>query len=201
MTDKKTKSPNIRINKVYTRSGDAGNTRLIGGEERWKDNIRIEAFGTVDELNAEIGLCRELVKEIGNEKFLSLIRFLKSVQNELFNLGTRLATAEGYNSKNLPQLSDDAILKLESEIDTANESLSELTSFVLPGGSVINAQLHIARNVCRRAERRVVSLLKKENVDPKNIRYLNRLSDALFVWSRWVSKIIGNEENLWDPDQ
>ena len=201
MTDKKTKSPNIRINKVYTRSGDAGKTHLIGGEERWKDNIRVEAFGTVDELNAEIGLCRELVKEIGNEKFRSLIRFLKSVQNELFNLGTQLATDLGDDSKNLPQLSDDAILKLESEIDTANESLSELTSFVLPGGSVINAQLHIARNVCRRAERRVVSLLKKENVDPENIRYLNRLSDALFVWSRWVSKIIGDEENLWDPDQ
>ena len=201
MTDKKTKSPNIRINKVYTRSGDAGKTHLIGGEKRWKDNIRVEAFGTVDELNAEIGLCRELVKEIGNEKFRSLIRFLKSVQNELFNLGTQLATAEGDNSKNLPQLSDNAIMKLESEIDTANESLAELTSFVLPGGSVINAQLHIARNICRRAERRVVSLLKKENVDPENIRYLNRLSDALFVWSRWVSNIIGDKENLWDPNQ
>ena len=201
MTVKKTKSLNIRINKVYTRSGDAGKTHLIGGEERWKDNIRVEAFGTVDELNAEIGLCRELVKEIGNEKFRSLIRFLKSVQNELFNLGTQLATAKGGDSENLPRLSDDAILKLESEIDTANESLSELTSFVLPGGSVINAQLHIARNVCRRAERRVVSLLKKENVDPENIRYLNRLSDALFVWSRWVSNIIGDKENLWDPNQ
>ena len=201
MTDKKTKSPNIRINKVYTRSGDAGKTRLIGGEERWKDNIRVEAFGTVDELNTEIGLCRELVKEIGNEKFRSLIRFLKSVQNELFNLGTQLATAEGDNSKNLPQLSDNAILKLESEIDTANESLLELTSFVLPGGSVINAQFHIARNICRRAERRVISLSKKENVDSENIRYLNRLSDALFVWSRWVSNIIGDEENIWDPDQ
>ena len=201
MTDKKTKSPNIRINKVYTRSGDAGKTHLIGGEKRWKDNIRVEAFGTVDELNAEIGLCRELVKEIGNKKFRALIRFLKSVQNELFNLGTQLATDLGDGSKNLPQLSKDAILKLESEIDTANESLSELTSFVLPGGSVINAQLHIARNVCRRSERRVVSLSKKENVNPENIRYLNRLSDALFVWSRWVSKIIGDEENLWDPDQ
>ena len=191
----------IRINKVYTRTGDSGKTRLIGGKKLWKDNIRVEAFGTVDELNAEIGLCRELVKEIGNEKFRSLIRFLKSVQNELFNLGTQLATAEGHNSKNLPQLSDDAILKLESEIDAANESLSELTSFVLPGGSVINAQFHIARNICRRTERRVVSLSKEENVDSENIRYLNRLSDALFVWSRWVSKIIGDEENLWDPDQ
>jgi len=201
LTDKKTKLPKIRINKVYTRTGDAGKTRLIGGKERWKDNTRIEAYGTVDELNSEIGLCRELVKETGNEKFLLLTRLMKSVQNELFNLGTQLATDLGDDAKNLPQLSDDAILKLESEIDTANESLSELTSFVLPGGSVINAQLHIARNVCRRAERRVVSLLKKENVDPKNIRYLNRLSDALFVWSRWVSKIIGDEENLWDPDQ
>ena len=201
MTDKKTKSPNIRINKVYTRTGDTGKTRLIGGDERWKDNTRVEAYGTVDELNAEIGLCGELLKEQKDDQFSSLIRLLKSVQNELFNLGTQLAKTKGDDSENLPRLSDDAILKLESEIDTANESLLELTSFVLPGGSVINAQFHIARNVCRRAERRVVSLLKKENVDPENIRYLNRLSDALFVWSRWVSKIIGDEENLWDPNQ
>ena len=201
MTDKQSKLPNIRINKVYTRTGDTGKTRLIGGEEGWKDNARVEAYGTVDELNAEIGLCRELVKETGSEKFRLLIRLLKSIQNELFNLGTQLAMDERDDPKNLPQLSDDAILKLESEIDTANESLSELTSFVLPGGSVINAQFHIARNVCRRAERRVVSLSKKENIDSENIQYLNRLSDALFVWSRWVSDIIGDEENLWDPDQ
>ena len=201
MTDKKTKLPKIRINKVYTRTGDSGKTRLIGGKELWKDNARVEAYGTVDELNAAIGLCREFLKETGNEKFRSLIRLLKSVQNELFNLGTQLAMDEGHDSINLPQLSDDAILKLESEIDTANEPLLELTSFVLPGGSVINAQFHIARNVCRRAERRVVSLAKKENVDSDNIRYLNRLSDALFVWSRWVSKIIGDEENIWKPNQ
>ena len=199
MTDRKT--PNIRLNKIYTRSGDSGKTRLIGGKERWKDDDRVEAYGTVDELNAQIGLCRELIKETENKQFDLLIQTLKSVQNELYNLGTQLAVALGGDADNLPQLSDDAILKLESEIDTSNESLSELTSFVLPGGSVINAQLHIARNVCRRAERRVVSLLKKENVDPENIRYLNRLSDALFVWSRWVSKIIGDKENLWDPDQ
>ena len=201
MTDKKTKLPNIRINKVYTRTGDSGKTRLIGGAECRKDNARVEAYGTVDELNAFIGLCRELLKNTENEKFFSLISLLKSVQNELFNLGTQLAMEEGADTENLPQLSDDAISKLESEIDTANVSLSELTSFVLPGGSVINAQFHIARNVCRRAERRVVSLLKKENIDSVNIRYLNRLSDALFVWSRWVSNIIGDKENLWDPDQ
>ena len=198
LTDKK--SPNIRINKVYTRAGDAGKTRLIGSEQRWKDDARVEAYGTVDELNSEIGLCRELINNAENEKFNSLIQILKSVQNELFNLGTQLALAKKGNVKKLPQLSNDAISKLESGIDTMNESLSELTSFVLPGGSVINAQFHMARNVCRRAERRTVTLLKKENVDPVNIQYLNRLSDALFVWSRWVSNVLGDEENLWDPN-
>ena len=198
MTDKK--SPNIRINKVYTRTGDAGKTRLIGGEKRWKDDARVEAYGTVDELNSEIGLCRELLKEQKDDQFSSLIRFLKSVQNELFNLGSQLAAAEDRDTENLPQLSDDAISKLESEIDTVNESLSELTSFVLPGGSVINAQFHMARNVCRRAERRTVTLTRNETVDPENIRYLNRLSDALFVWSRWVSHILGDTENLWNPN-
>ena len=196
MTDKK--SPNIRINKVYTRTGDAGRTRLIGGEKRWKDDARVEAYGTVDELNSEIGLCRELLKEQKEDQFSSLICFLKSVQNELFNLGSQLAAAEDRDTENLPQLSDDAISKLETEIDTVNESLLELTSFVLPGGSVINAQFHMARNVCRRAERRTVTLARNETVDQENIRYLNRLSDALFVWSRWVSHILKDDENLWE---
>ncbi len=198
MTDKK--SPNIRINKVYTRTGDAGRTRLIGGEKRWKDDARVEAYGTVDELNSEIGLCRELLKEQKEDQFSPLICFLKSVQNELFNLGSQLAAAEDRDTENLPQLSDDAISKLESEIDTVNESLLELTSFVLPGGSVINAQFHMARNVCRRAERRTVTLSRNETVVPENIRYLNRLSDALFVWSRWVSHILGDTENFWNPN-
>ena len=197
MTEKK--SPNIRINKVYTRTGDAGKTRLIGGEKRWKDDARVEAYGTVDELNSEIGLCRELLKEQKEDQFNSLIRFLKSAQNELFNLGSQLAVAEDCDSEDLPRLSHDAISKLESEIDTANELLSELTSFVLPGGSVINAQFHMARNVCRRAERRTVTLTRNETVDQENIRYLNRLSDALFVWSRWVSHILKDDENLWEP--
>ena len=198
MTDKK--SPNIRINKVYTRTGDAGKTRLIGGVKRWKDDTRVEAYGTVDELNSEIGLCRELLKEQKEDQFSSLICFLKSVQNELFNLGSQLAAAEDRDTENLPQLSDDAISKLETEIDTVNESLSELTSFVLPGGSVINAQFHMARNVCRRAERRTVTLSRNETVVPENIQYLNRLSDALFVWSRWVSHILGDTENFWNPN-
>ena len=196
MTDKK--SPNIRINKVYTRKGDKGKTSLIGGEERWKDDVRVEAYGTVDELNSEIGLCRELLVKQKNDQFGTLIIFLKSIQNELFNLGTQLAAPVG--DTKLPKLSDNALSILELEIDKANKSLSELNSFVLPGGSVINAQFHMARNVCRRSERRTITLSKNENVNQENICYLNRLSDALFVWSRWVSQILGDSENLWEPN-
>ena len=190
----------IRINKVYTRNGDKGKTRLIGGEKCWKDDARVEAYGTVDELNSIIGLCQELLKEQNDDQFSSLIRLLKSVQNELFNLGSQLAISENRNPKDLPRLSHDAVSKLESEIDILNESLSELTSFVLPGGSMINAQFHLARNICRRAERRTVSLAKNETVDQENIQYLNRLSDALFVWSRWISHILKDDENLWEPN-
>ena len=113
-------------------------------------------------------------------------------------INSLIEETRGGNNKLFENLGNEKFSEIS---DTANVSLSELTSFVLPGGSVINAQFHIARNVCRRAERRVVSLLKKENIDSVNIRYLNRLSDALFVWSRWVSNIIGDKENLWDPNQ
>ena len=201
MTDKKSKSPNIRINKVYTRTGDKGKTRLVGGVERYKDDPRVEAYGSVDELNSHIGLCRELLRQTGREEFGDLISYLKIIQNELFNLGTQLAATDDARLAELPHLPGDAVEKLETEIDSANEVLSELKSFVLPGGSVLNAQFHITRNVCRRAERRAVSLSQNEKVAPENIRYLNRLSDALFVLSRWVSKIMGDEENLWEPNK
>ena len=201
MTDKKSKSPNIRINKVYTRIGDKGKTRLVGGVERYKDDPRVEAYGSVDELNSHIGLCRELLRQTDREEFGDLISYLKIIQNELFNLGTQLAATDDARTAELPHLPGDAVEKLETEIDSANEVLSELKSFVLPGGSVLNAQFHITRNVCRRAERRAVSLSQNEKVAPENIRYLNRLSDALFVWSRWVSKIMGDEENLWEPNK
>ena len=199
MAGKKFNSPNIRINKVYTRTGDGGKTRLVGGEQRFKDDPRVEAYGSVDELNSHIGLCRELLRQTGREEFGDLISYLKTIQNELFNLGTQLAAPDDAKSTELPQLPENTVGKLESEIDSANKVLSELKSFILPGGSVLNAQFHITRNVCRRAERRAVSLSQNEKVAPENIRYLNRLSDALFVWSRWVSHILGDEENLWEP--
>ena len=201
LTAENSKSPNIRINKVYTRTGDKGKTRLVGGVERYKDDPRVEAYGSVDELNSHIGLCRELLRQTDREDFGDLISYLKIIQNELFNLGTQLASTDDARSVELPHLPRDAVEKLESEIDSANEVLSELKSFVLPGGSVLNAQFHITRNVCRRAERRTVSLSQNEKVAPENISYLNRLSDALFVWSRWVSHILGDEENLWEPNK
>ena len=201
MTNKKSKLPNIRINKVYTRTGDKGKTRLVGGVERYKDDPRVEAYGSVDELNSHIGLCRELLRQTGREDFGDLISYLKIIQNELFNLGTQLASTDDTRSAELPHLPENAVEKLETEIDSANKVFSELKSFVLPGGSVLNAQFHITRNVCRRAERRAVCLSQNEKVAPENIRYLNRLSDTLFVWSRRVSHILGDEENLWEPNK
>ena len=189
---------NIRINKVYTRTGDKGKTHLIGGIRAWKDDPRIGAYGTIDELNAVIGMCIELIKETKEPKLLSLDKILISIQNELFNLGTQIGATKDMN--NLPKLSKDAISKLENEIDRINSSLSDLSSFVLPGGNIINAQLHIARTVCRRAERQTVSLSKISDVKDENIIYLNRLSDVFFVWSRWVSKILNSKENLWKPN-
>ena len=200
MTEKKSNSPNIRINKVYTRSGDKGKTRLIGGIECHKDDARIEAYGTVDELNSHIGLCREMLINEHNDVFNSLIFFLKSVQNELFDLGIQLASYDNEKSSTLPKLKNDSIKKIEIQIDELNCDLPDLSSFVLSGGSQINAQFHIARNVCRRAERRVITLHKSHTIDSINLQYLNRLSDALFVWSRWISMILGDDESLWEPN-
>lgn len=200
MTDKKSNSPNIRINKVYTRSGDEGKTRLIGGIECSKDDARVEAYGTVDELNAQIGLCRELLISDNNEAFTFLISFLKLVQNELFDLGTQLASSDISQSSSLPKIKIDSIKKIEDQIDELNIDLPELSSFVLSGGSQINAQFHIARNICRRAERRAVTLYGHSEFDLINLQYLNRLSDALFVWGRWISMVLGDDESLWEPN-
>lgn len=190
---------NVRINKVYTRRGDFGKTSLIGGEVCWKDDLHVEAYGTIDELNTEVGYCIELLKNSNSKKITSLIKLLKSIQNELFNLGSQLAAKEKHDT--LPKLSKSAITSLERAIDNANEKLPELHSFVLPGGSIINSQFHRARNICRRAERRTVSLSKKTLIYSESIQYLNRLSDAFFVWSRWISNELGDDENLWKPNR
>ena len=196
------KEPNITINKVYTKTGDSGETRLAGGQRLSKDDIRIEAYGEVDELNVIIGGCKhEIDSKIDECKELENIsNILYRIQHELFNLSTTLATLPEDLNKKMPSVLDENIVKLENEMDHFNSNLPALNSFVLPGGSSINIWLHKARTVCRKAERRCVKLSKESDLDNNVIRYLNRLSDALFVWSRWVNYIQKCKENIWNPN-
>ena len=203
MTDKKKfKEPNITINKVYTRTGDLGETALVGGQRLYKDDIRIEAYGEVDELNAVIGGCKhEIDLKLDSYRDLKKISdILYRIQHELFNLGTTLATLPEDLNEELPCITNIDIRRLEDEIDYFNTILPTLHSFVLPGGSSLNIWLHKARTICRKAERRCVKLSKTSNLESNVIRYLNRLSDALFVWSRWVNCIQDFEENVWNPN-
>jgi cob(I)alamin adenosyltransferase len=188
--------PRLAINRVYTRRGDTGQTSLVGGQRLPKNHLRIEAYGTVDELNSFIGLARESARQLPD---LDLI--LRRVQHELFNLGSILATLPEDVHPKQARITTAESEQLEREIDRMNEGLPPLRSFVLPGGSRLNAELHICRTVCRRAERICVSLSATTEVDEAILKYLNRLSDALFVWSRWANHRLGVPETLWEPNQ
>jgi cob(I)alamin adenosyltransferase len=194
--------PRLAINRVYTRRGDHGETSLAGGQRIPKDSLRIEAYGTVDELNSVIGAARATLADLvaREPRLAHLDVILLRVQHELFNLGSILATLpEDVHSKQA-RVTETEVTQLESEIDRMNEGLPALRSFVLPGGSRLNAELHICRTVCRRAERVCVALSRAETVPAEAIRYLNRLGDALFVWSRWASHVTGVPETLWEPN-
>jgi cob(I)alamin adenosyltransferase len=195
--------PRIAINRVYTRGGDKGETGLAGGQRIAKDSQRIEAYGTVDELNATIGVARATAEEsmAGHPKLAELDAILKRVQHELFNVGSILATLSQDVHPRQARVTDAEIAQLEAEIDRMNAVLPALRSFVLPGGCRLNAELHVCRTVCRRAERIAVALAREEPVDGEIVRYLNRLSDALFVWSRWASHTLGVPEILWEPNR
>ena len=190
----------MRISKVYTRTGDAGKTRLAGGQEVWKDSNRVEAYGTVDELNSTLGLIRASSEQSGtNAEAVKFIEStLKWTQNKLFDLGGILATAPGESFPNMPTVSNEDVLHLEHLIDECQKDLEPLKEFVLPGGGQIPSLLHVARTICRRAERVCVTLSKEESVAPELVKFLNRLSDALFVFSRWVAKKQGAAELLWE---
>jgi cob(I)alamin adenosyltransferase len=194
--------PRIALNRIYTRTGDAGETRLVGGQKIAKDNLRIECYGTVDELNAFIGAARATAEELAgrNTNMRGLEATLRRVQHELFNLGSILATLPEDVHPKQPRVTEAEITELEREIDEANEQLQPLRSFVLPGGSHLDAELHICRTVCRRAERILVRLTSEQEVPGEALRYLNRLSDALFVWSRWANHVLGTPETLWEPN-
>ncbi len=190
----------MRITKVYTRTGDAGKTRLAGGQTVWKDSLRVESYGTVDELNSSVGLVRVFNAEQANQvpEAGRLDEELRWVQNKLLDLGGILATAPGQTFKNMPHVTAQDISRLERLIDECQKTLAPLKEFILPGGGKVSGLLHHARTVCRRAERLCVQLSREESVDALVIKFLNRLSDTLFVLARWVAKTQGEPEFLWD---
>jgi len=190
----------MRITKVYTKTGDKGKTRLAGGQQVWKDSLRVEAYGTVDELNASVGVVRVMNIDMTNEyeEAKRLEEELRWVQNKLFDIGSILATAPGQMFKNMPQVVGKDVTRLERLIDRCQEDLEPLKEFILPGGGKVSGFLHQARTVCRRAERLCVHLSREEPVDPTIVKFVNRLSDTLFVLARWVAKTQGEPEFLWE---
>lgn len=177
--------------KIYTKTGDQGTTSLLGGTRVLKSNIRIEAYGTVDELNAHLGLLKDY------ELATSLRNSLLRIQHELFDIGAYLACETNPEKFNLKLIGELHIQKLEMEIDQMEKELTPLKNFILPGGHPAVSQCHIARCVCRRAERNVIHLNEYQEVSGLIIRYLNRLSDYLFVFARKLAKYFGIQEVIW----
>jgi len=189
----------IRITKVYTRHGDKGETHLVGGARVPKDDARIESYGTIDELNSVLGIVRAANDAAAPSATKTrLDQILRQVQNELFDLGSELATPPDAAWEGMIRIGAAQIEVLERTIDECQEELAPLKSFVLPGGGMIAAFLHQARTVCRRAERDILRLMRKEPVGEHVLGYVNRLSDLLFVLSRWVSHALGEPEYLWE---
>ena len=188
----------IRITRVYTRTGDKGETALVGGKRVPKDSLRIEAYGSVDELNSIVGLARAFNQESPASPARDALEdTLKRVQNELFDLGSELATPADAAYEGMFRVGPEQVTALERLMDECQKELTPLKSFVLPGGGRVGGFLHQARTVCRRAERRVLELSRVETIGEWPLKYVNRLSDLLFVLSRWVGKHLGETEYLW----
>ena len=190
----------IRITKVYTRTGDKGFTKLVGGKKVPKDAARIAAYGTLDELNSALGLAR-VFNDDGKDLSPAaqrLDQIFRRLQNELFDLGSELATPPDFSYEGMFKVGEDEVKALEKLIDELQKDLTPLNSFILPGGGKVSGFLHQARTVCRRAEREILRLSREEEIGPGPLQYVNRLSDLLFVLSRWVSKNLGEPEYLWE---
>lgn len=179
--------------KIYTKTGDKGETALIGGERVLKNHPRIEAYGDVDELKSWIGLIRDQDIEIVHK------RTLLGIQDRLFTIESHLASPDLQLTVNLPSISEKDIFILEKEIDRMNEELPVLNSFILPGGCVAASMCHVGRTICRRAERRIITLSASENIDNILLKYVNRLSDYLFVLARAITKETSGVETPWIP--
>ncbi len=189
----------IRITRVYTRTGDKGETGLVGGKRVPKDSPRIEAYGTVDELNSIVGLARVFNEEKlqDGEAHRFLDRVLRNIQEDLFDLGSELATPPDLAHEGSISIGEKEITRLEETLDECQKELGPLKSFVLPGGGRIGGYLHQCRTVCRRAEREILRLSRVEKSTEWPLIYMNRLSDLFFVLSRWVGKRLGEREYLW----
>jgi cob(I)alamin adenosyltransferase len=179
--------------KIYTKGGDKGQTSLYGGRRISKDDIRIESYGTIDELNCHLGHLVSAIPEGFDQKEL-----LIEIQNRLFTIGSNLAS-DPQKDLPVPDLNEEDIIKLENAMDNMDASLAPLRAFVLPGGSVANSVAHVCRTVTRRAERRMISLASVEEVNPILIKYVNRLSDYFFVVSRYLAHKLNHEETPWVP--
>jgi len=190
----------ISITRVYTRTGDRGETALVGGKRVPKDSPRITAYGTLDELNAVVGLVRvfneERIRKSARHRWLDEV--LRKIQNQLFDLGSELATPPEAAYEGMFRVGESQVRELEELMDRCQKDLAPLKSFILPGGGRIHGFLHQARTVCRRAEREVLALSRVEPIGEGPLRYLNRLSDAFFVLGRWVGKHLGEKEYLWE---
>lgn len=189
----------INITRVYTRTGDQGLTALVGGERVAKDSRRVECYGEIDELNSILGLARSLnATAPANAARTRLDAILRQLQNELFDLGSELATPPESEYEGMFKVGASDVKALEKVMDACQKDLEPLRSFVLPGGGPVSAVLHQARTVCRRAERQIIRLGREETIGGFIVPYVNRLSDLLFVLSRWVAKQNGEAEYLWE---
>jgi cob(I)alamin adenosyltransferase len=200
-----------KLTRIYTRTGDDGTTGLVGGQRVKKNDHRIEAYGCVDELSSAIGLARSALADVSRTRQVQDIAralrvahqlddWLAWTQNVLFNLGSDLATLPGDRWEGMPLITSADALALERAIDTAQADLEPLDTFILPGGSYPGAFLHVARTIARRTERLLISLRERDAVSDDVMRYVNRLSDALFVWSRWINAALDQPEHLWNAE-
>jgi cob(I)alamin adenosyltransferase len=198
-----------KLTRIYTRTGDDGTTGLVGGQRINKHDLRIEAYGSVDELSSTIGVARAALADVRRTRQVQdIARALRVVndldgwlawtQDVLFNLGSDLATLAGDRWEGMPLITAGDALALERAIDAAQADLAPLDNFILPGGSYPGAFLHVARTVARRAERLLFALREREPISDDVLRYINRLSDALFVWSRWINAALDQPEHLWN---
>ena len=191
----------IRLTRIYTRTGDKGTTALVGGKRVPKESGRLESYGTVDELNSIVGIVRTYLIEYQDrlgDDYVWYSEMLRRIQNELFDVGSELATPPDGEYEGMHKMGAGEVKQLEEEMNRMEKVLEPLKSFTLPGGGVLNAFLHQARTVCRRAERVLWAVKRQEEIGDHVIIYINRLSDHFFVQSRWIAKRLNEPEFLWD---